>query len=267
MTHAIGDPSGQLHGQPTYQPQPYPPAPNGSYGYGAPSYGAPSYGYPVVSEAPRPVAGLGLATQILLGAAAVSGLLNLAALLGRRSLLERITANPLSYNHAEAVRSDGFVTTTAGLDLLLLIGTGIVFIVWLHRARKNVDAWQPQFQRHSPGWAIGGWFVPIAGMVIPYRVVSDVLLDSDRPHNAWRRTNPLVLTWWLLWIGSDVLALITRGSTGTVDALLRRTTLESVNEVVTIAAAVLAVFVVRQLTAAQTRKLQATQPAPYRAWA
>ena len=56
------------------------------------------------------------------------------------------------------------------LHALLFLVTAVVFLVWLHRARRNAVAVRHQF---GPGWAIGGWFVPLANVYIPLRVVLD----------------------------------------------------------------------------------------------
>ncbi len=40
------------------------------------------------------------------------------------------------------------------------VATGIVFIVWFHRLRKNAEVWAGDLQSRKPGWAIGGWLIP-----------------------------------------------------------------------------------------------------------
>jgi hypothetical protein len=65
------------------------------------------------------------------------------------------------------------ITVAARLWMLGLLVAGIAFITWLVQARRNAGrvggalAW-------APGWAVGGWFIPVANLVIPYRVVRDV---------------------------------------------------------------------------------------------
>ena len=54
----------------------------------------------------------------------------------------------------------------------------VVFIVYLYRASKNTELWDTTPRTWTPGWTIGGWFIPIANFVIPALVVSD----------SWRRT-------------------------------------------------------------------------------
>ena len=50
----------------------------------------------------------------------------------------------------------------------------------------------------STGWGVGCWFVPIVSLWMPYQAIRDCLAPDD-PHR------PLVLRWWLLWIGTQIL--------------------------------------------------------------
>lgn len=49
---------------------------------------------------------------------------------------------------------------------LVGIATFVLLIIWLYRAAKNNEALGRQNPRLGPGWAIGGWFIPIAWWVI-----------------------------------------------------------------------------------------------------
>jgi hypothetical protein len=81
----------------------------------------------------------------------------------------------------------GSTLLTAARTLVL-----VVFIVWLYLARDNFDR-RGGGSEWSKGWTIGGWFVPIANLGIPNRVVADVhrrsapdrTEPSDRLVNAW----------------------------------------------------------------------------------
>lgn len=57
--------------------------------------------------------------------------------------------------------------------------------------------------RHSPGWAVGGWFVPVVNLWFPYQSI----VDSVSPTNPRRGA---VLLWWLVYVvGSIVLIVCT----------------------------------------------------------
>ena len=80
--------------------------------------------------------------------------------------------------------------------LLVQLTAGIVVITWLWRARRNLDAFPGVNPGMGAGWAIGGWFIPFANLVIPFKVMDNVTRAS-----LWRRRiHPLVGYWWAAWI-------------------------------------------------------------------
>jgi hypothetical protein len=79
-----------------------------------------------------------------------------------------------------------------GLENLVTIVAMITFLVWIHRvfvairASGGTTSW-------SPGWAVGGWFVPLANVVLPWLTVRDALKALGRP-------TALAGAWWLTWL-------------------------------------------------------------------
>jgi hypothetical protein len=144
----------------------------------------------------------------------------------------------------------------------------VAFMIWLFTARLNCDnlggnaSW-------TPGWAIGGWLLPVASLYIPYKVVLDVreASETDEPdESAPRLRRAPVGLWWAAFIVMSVLGAIdgvvqTEASTkATLPSLLDGRTLvygATVLEVVsTIVCAVLACLVVLRITRAQRRTAQ-----------
>jgi hypothetical protein len=80
-----------------------------------------------------------------------------------------------------------------------LVGGGC-FVVWLYRARRNLDALPGTDPLWSTSWTIGSWFVPIANLVQPGLVVSDVAKEtvpvSDERDR--RRIVTLARAWWIV---------------------------------------------------------------------
>jgi len=112
----------------------------------------------------------------------------------------------------------------AGIDALWLVVAGGLFIAWLYRARLNLEAAGVTGFRWARGWAIGGWLVPLAGLVIPYLVVSEVATGSDPRRQWWQRADQperrsvLVVGWWAAWVSSSVVAwLAVRFDSSTAD--------------------------------------------------
>lgn len=100
------------------------------------------------------------------------------------------------------------------LDLTLYAATtlfaGIAFVAWLYRARVNLDALGVP-ARWRPGWAIGGWFIPLANLIIPLRVVNEV--DKATEHRAAAATGrrpsgrATFVFWAVLWTGYQLVGL------------------------------------------------------------
>jgi hypothetical protein len=76
--------------------------------------------------------------------------------------------------------------------LLAYLATAVLVIIWLYRARKNVEVFPDAEPGMRAGWAIGGWFIPIANLVIPYRVTA----YTARSSLGQARTPALVGVWW-----------------------------------------------------------------------
>ncbi|ONI83672.1 hypothetical protein ALI22I_34980 [Saccharothrix sp. ALI-22-I] len=79
---------------------------------------------------------------------------------------------------------------------LLFIATAVVLVIWLYRARRNALGGKHQF---SPGWEIGGWFIPFASCYIPVRVVLDIGWAGAPVGRRATVTVP-VAVWWTAWV-------------------------------------------------------------------
>ena len=93
---------------------------------------------------------------------------------------------------------------------LALLAAGVVFIVWLWRARCNAELFCYGPHRRGRGWVIGGWFCPVVNFWFPKQIVDDVIAASDPrtpPRCPDLRRIPrhgLVLAWWLIWVVVEV---------------------------------------------------------------
>lgn len=79
-----------------------------------------------------------------------------------------------------------------GVDVLGMLVAGVLVIIWLYRARVNLEAFPEAQPGLAAGWAIGGWFVPFANFVIPCRVMHQVA-SASLQH---RRIGLLTGLWW-----------------------------------------------------------------------
>ncbi|MDJ0381233.1 DUF4328 domain-containing protein [Streptomyces sp. G-G2] len=194
---------------------------------------APPRAYPVL----RSPSGLATALTILL---AVAGAVDLfAALLGfapgaGESLVPSSDDGPLT--------GYSLLALSAGIgQLVCLLGTGSVFIVWFHRARVNGEAFRPDLFAKRPGWAIGCWFVPVLNFFLPLRIAKEIWEASTQygPDGSARSVSPApVLLWWATFIGANFLTRLTEPGGNLLSAV----------------SAVLAIVFVRKLTAMQVLK-------------
>lgn len=149
-----------------------------------------------------------------------------------------------------------FVTTSGALDsgwALLSISAAGAFLAWLSRSVDNappLGAGTPSF---SPRWSIGWWFVPLANLIIPYRMVHELhgrLAIGERPNGSG-----VVGAWWLAFIGggllSRILSALASSPATTVESIRGIFVFASLAEILVVASAILAIVVVRQIEGRQ----------------
>jgi hypothetical protein len=159
----------------------------------------------------------------------------------------------------EIERAQLLTTTMTCLFLGGLVLTTIGFLAWLSRSIENVLPLGGGRPLTSPRWAIGWWFVPLANLVMPMRVVAD-LHARTRPEGS-QGGAALVTSWWLAWVAGLVAAYIPvniyaghfgsfpwpRHPGETLDAWSAYVTASTVADALHAASALLAVLVVRRI--------------------
>ncbi|GHG19346.1 DUF4328 domain-containing protein [Streptomyces zaomyceticus] len=152
------------------------------------------------------------------------------------------------------------------MSFTLYLATGIVFIVWFYRLRKNAEVWASDLQTRKPGYAVGGWFIPIANFWIPRAIAVEIWRASrPAPYAAdGRRELTLLNCWWTCWIVGTLVNWAsgqmyeTAGTTGDYDAASQWSLAGFALDIV---AAVLAILFVRRLTSMQHAKANGMIPA------
>ncbi|MCA9653355.1 MAG: DUF4328 domain-containing protein [Myxococcales bacterium] len=81
-----------------------------------------------------------------------------------------------------------------GIENLLTLVTMIVFLVWIYRAVKALQL-MGRSTGMSPGLAVGGWFIPLGNVVLPWLSVRGVL-------RALERGTVIAGVWWLVWLAN-----------------------------------------------------------------
>ena len=120
---------------------------------------------------------------------AVLGLINAVAHFSRASYVNGLI-NGKRFNYGTVEDLDDFVEASAGWLLIVHLIAFILLVIWAWRATKNLESWGAPL-KWSPGWAIGGWFVPIGNLWIPYQVVRDAwsLVPDESPNSDNQNRN------------------------------------------------------------------------------
>jgi hypothetical protein len=171
------------------------------------------------------------------------------------SFLTDAAAGAITKEGAEM--NDTRQAAVAVLHVCIHVALVVAFLLWLHRASRNLPALGNERSRieYKPGWAVGGFFIPIVNFYMPYKAVREVWEKSDpaiRTADDIRFTPPasapLLLGWWLSWLAMNALARIASRlgrDAATIETMRWLTWLDIVVDVTGILSAVLAVYVVR----------------------
>lgn len=213
--------------------------------------------WPVLaSSGVKPLRGLVTAVTILLVASAAAAAALAVTAFYRARLADRFLDHGDVSLLDDIDQADGLVQGTAILYLLTLIPTGILFIMWQHRYAKNADRLGGKLGL-GPGWAIGGWFIPVAGPVLAAVQLSQAARQSDD-----RRGVGFIPAWVVAWFIGGTVGWVgaamrpDNDNPGDLRDFARADRVTGVGAALIAVAGVLAVVMVRQLSAGQTRAAQ-----------
>ena len=120
-----------------------------------------------------------------------------------------------SFDESQALEdwdnSETAMSTLQGLTSLAFLVVFVLMILWMHQAhRASQRLWLGQ-RTWSSGWTVGGWFIPVANLLIPKLVLGEIeAIGNGRRtsgnDSAWRRgpTAAIGWVWWILMYGGLV---------------------------------------------------------------
>ncbi|MEK2474115.1 DUF4328 domain-containing protein [Streptomyces noursei] len=211
----------------------------------------------------RSTKGLATAITVLLLAFIAVDLFSLYAGLNMHSLMSRVVSDGFENVYlSEITWADTLYGAAGVLQVLGVLATGTCFLIWFYRVRVNADVLAPGACTTGKGWAIGSWFIPIGNYWLPFRVARQVWNANfqDAAEGSRRLVSrAILLAWWITWVASDALGIAGARLNAKVDgpqSLQYATRVEMVSDAINIAAAVLAILVVRTLTRRQQARPQ-----------
>jgi hypothetical protein len=155
----------------------------------------------------------------------------------------------------DADHADSVMAAAGVAQLISLVATIVVYLVWFYRVRINAEVFNPFGHSKRRGWTGWGWFVPVVNLWYPRRIMLDTW-DASGPA-GFRTSHGLVNAWWTLWImalAADRAEFTAHRRAHTALQLQHAAGQEIFADVTDIVAAVLAILVVLRLTRMQNEK-------------
>ena len=143
-----------------------------------------------------------------------------------------------------------FARTLGIVQLVTVLGSLILFLVWFYRANANVRAMGADGLMGSPGLSVAWFFIPIAFLFMPFVVVRDTWKASAAPRD-WQGqpTDPLIGFWWAAFLVSHLAGTISfrLAMEGDYDTLGAIGTFDLISNIAAIPAALLGALVVTRI--------------------
>lgn len=91
----------------------------------------------------------------------------------------------------------GIVGLTSLIFWLFFIATMIPVLIWIYKAHANLRRDGVPGLKHSPGWAVGSFFVPIGNLFVPFQAMRALYNRSHgEPEELSDATADTVSSWW-----------------------------------------------------------------------
>ncbi|MEU8824119.1 DUF4328 domain-containing protein [Streptomyces sp. NPDC048636] len=233
--------------------------------------------------------GLATTLTVLFAVALPALILVLVGRAGQWDVIGDMLDDPTSVTQQDLDDADDFFLGAWVIYLLLTAAIATVWAVWFRKLRLNAEVFAPGSHRMSSGWAAGAWFTPVVSLWFPKQIANDIWRASS-PQGPHAANRGMLNAWWVIWIVAMATNFIgsLRYSTlrGKMESDSYRPSLSEVREdieslhdilafdmfaiVVLMAAAILALLLVRQITTMQEQRAalppQAAPmggPAPY----
>jgi len=149
------------------------------------------------------------------------------------------------------------------LQFWTLVATGILFLMWIYRSHRNLPALGARYLKYTPGWAVGGFFVPLLNLIRPFQVMREIWKASDPKveitnGSSWESapSSPLVGWWWGLFLISGFVGFIGVGmmQEESINELYTGTWFILYSDVIDIISALVTIYLIKTIDQRQEEK-------------
>ncbi|WFB09006.1 DUF4328 domain-containing protein [Streptomyces sp. LX-29] len=208
---------------------------------------------------------------------------------GQHQVASDFLDNPFSVTQEEIDDADDFALGASFIYGLIGLTVAILWAIWFRRLRLNAEVFAPGTHRFGSGWAAGSWFTPVVNLWFPKQIANDIWRASS-PQGPQQVRRGLLNGWWVTFMVAMVVNLISnvqytvndrkledmqedakRGkfvnqddAMDAMEGIKNSLGVSMFSTVILIAAAILGLLLVRQITAMQEqRAVLPPAPAPY----
>ncbi|MFK5947426.1 MAG: DUF4328 domain-containing protein [Methylococcales bacterium] len=137
----------------------------------------------------------------------VIGIVAVATGFSQYSVLSDVN-NGINISDATIESNESLNTIVSIIQTAIAVLTVIAFLLWFYKAHKNTTTISANPLKYSPAWSVGGFFIPLINLVLPYKIAKEIWYASsdDAYDNNQLNKKPMVgfiMIWWLLFIFSS----------------------------------------------------------------
>lgn len=175
----------------------------------------------------------------------------------RKSSFEEYLATESNYE--ELLKGDQLETAVAVVLMVVSLALIFFFLRWFHLCYKNLPALGVADLDHTPGWAVGWFFIPFANLVKPYSVAYEMWYSSEASDKNYEGKGWVVPTWWIFFLLSSFFDRYVMTKTKKAESLedyIDLIPIDVASSSVAIIGSIFAIVLVKGLTARQQERME-----------
>ncbi len=155
----------------------------------------------------RSASSVAICATLVYVALIVADALAALSLLGQIQLLN-VVRSGMTIPPGQAEANDAQQRLFGTLQLSLSFAATILLLVWVYRANRNAHKLGANGMSYTPAWSVAWFFIPVASVFMPYRVLRELWKASSAGAGAhWQRAPvPSILgAWWAVWFAHCII--------------------------------------------------------------